>query len=568
MKGVLEVFNLSNNNLENKIPSELGQLGNAKVLLRGNKKLVDEDLVPLALCSLLGFDLKEDKLQCPPERNALKEFYTAAMGTEWTKKNIWLDEYKSHCLWFGVECDMNKKTIKLKLDANGLSGTLSKELAKLQSLQVLDLSDNDMKGKIPIEIGRLSALNHLRLNHNSFIGNDTNFGNLENLKLIQLHGNRLSGTIPILGLDFPNRSSYVTDCGYPSDFETALKCTECTMCCNVHGDCYPQEMSNIQMVGFASYVQLSGAIFGCLIGFSCLLALAVFIYTTYKNSHVSVGLSGLSRALMSAKEEAFALKIIGEDSVYKFILSRSIFGWFLVFTVAFAQIGMLFIFVRGAEIDLSSEKIDLTFTWKCSRDQNECAYVSDLNWIGWLAFGFLMAVHLLKDAINGIKLILLSANGENNWITRARYFVGGMILISVTVFTLYASTIYNYATATTNTGIIENSVIILFIMDMDEMVYSVLVVLRYDWVVDMAHQGEEEPGMDANRCEKQDEEDGLGMPPQQQSLHYQNLVGEFQTLQIDFQRLQKVVDKMQEQSDASKQHIPMAQDDGEDLTCA
>ncbi len=65
-----------------------------------------------------------------------------------------------------------------------------------------------------------------------FVGNETNFGyNLQNLELLQLHVNRLSGTIPSLGVPFMEQSSFVVDCGNPSDFEDSLICEDCTMCC-------------------------------------------------------------------------------------------------------------------------------------------------------------------------------------------------------------------------------------------------------------------------------------------------------------------------------------------------
>lgn len=93
------------------------------------------------------------------------------------------------------------------------------------------LSLDSFQGKIPTEIGLLSNLTYLRLSYNEFTGNGTNFGSLESLKLIHLHGNRLSGIIPTLPSEFSHSSSYVSDCGNPSDFNPSLRCDDCTMCC-------------------------------------------------------------------------------------------------------------------------------------------------------------------------------------------------------------------------------------------------------------------------------------------------------------------------------------------------
>jgi len=80
----------------------------------------------------------------------------------------------------------------------------------------------------------LSNLNRLRLNYNSFVGTaPAEWSNLKELKLIQIQGNRISGAIPEFGnsLTFLGNSSYISDCGNPSNFKESLVCTECTMCC-------------------------------------------------------------------------------------------------------------------------------------------------------------------------------------------------------------------------------------------------------------------------------------------------------------------------------------------------
>ena len=78
----------------------------------------------------------------------------------------------------------------------------------------------------------LSNLNRLSLKYNSFVKNaPDDLSRLQELKLIQIQGNRISGTIPELNLLFLDPSSYISDCGNPSNFEDSLVCTECTMCC-------------------------------------------------------------------------------------------------------------------------------------------------------------------------------------------------------------------------------------------------------------------------------------------------------------------------------------------------
>jgi len=149
---------------------------------------------------------------------------------------------------------------------------------------------------------------------------------------------------------------------------------------------------------------------------------------------------------------------------------------------------MLLIFVDAAEIDLSSDNVDLKYSWRCPRDQVECEDKADLNWRGWTVFGVLMGTHLLKDIINGLKMNILSSKNRHNRHDRIRFFCGGFLLSSVALFTMYVSIIYNMAIATSNSELIINSVIILFITDTDEQVFDFLMVINSQWVAAMSRE--------------------------------------------------------------------------------
>ena len=177
-----------------------------------------------------------------------------------------------------------------------------------------------------------------------------------------------------------------------------------------------------------------------------MLALSIYAYDKYKNRELPT--SSARRPSVTSRDKKYALASLGNGSVYQFFLGTSLFGWVIVLLTLVTQVGMLFVFVEGAEVDLSDDNVDLIYSWKCSRDQDECRDTSDLDWRGWTVFGVLMATHLLKDLINGIKMIVLSAKERHEKNTRARYFVGGTLMATVTLFTLYVSTIYNAAIAT------------------------------------------------------------------------------------------------------------------------
>ncbi|KAL7549045.1 hypothetical protein ACHAWF_012307 [Thalassiosira exigua] len=134
----LKVLDLSNNKLSDQIPSEIGTF-RGEVRLKGNKDLTNP--APLDLCFLPRFDgINDTKALCPAERNALTDFYREAKGQEWSNSTNWIHPYISHCRWYGVNCTETNNAIKLDLRNNGLSGTLSKEVAALSYLEHLDLS--------------------------------------------------------------------------------------------------------------------------------------------------------------------------------------------------------------------------------------------------------------------------------------------------------------------------------------------------------------------------------------------------------------------------------------------
>lgn len=115
-----------------------------------------------------------------------------------------------------------------------------------------------------------------------------------------------------------------------------------------------------------------------------------------------------------------------------------------------------------------------------------------------------MTAYLAKDIINGSKMIVFGAKSRHSLHTRLRMSLGGMLLIIVTGFALFASTIYNKAIATSNTEIIYNSVIILFVTEMDEKYLEVLVAINSDWVDQIDKQLEMKP--DNNNDKEEDEE--------------------------------------------------------------
>ena len=186
----------------------------------------------------------------------------------------------------------------------------------------------------------------------------------------------------------------------------------------------------------------------CFIGASSVLALGLIVYEMHRNRH-NISVTRMQRrSSITDQDLKYLLDKIGDGSVYKFFLGKHVLGWLIAIATIGAQIWMLSIFVEGSKRDTSDGNVDMSYTWKCTRDKDECFDTNDLDWRGWIAFAILMASHLLTDAINGMKMIKHSTKQRHGRNARIRLFVGGTLLTFVTVFTTYVSTLYNQVIAT------------------------------------------------------------------------------------------------------------------------
>jgi hypothetical protein len=121
----------------------------------------------------------------------------------WTQRVGWLNSQIDYCSWFGITCNANGLIDTIQLRANKLQGKLPNELSVMNnSLQTLDVGENQLTGGFPIAIGRLTELTTLFFDHNRFSGFlPKSIGALINLKFLHFEWNYFSGSTPI---DFGN----------------------------------------------------------------------------------------------------------------------------------------------------------------------------------------------------------------------------------------------------------------------------------------------------------------------------------------------------------------------------
>merc|ERR1711935_164865 len=83
----------------------------------------------------------------------------------------------------------------------------------------------------------------------------------------------------------------------------------------------------------------------------------------------------------------------------------------------------------------------------------------------------------MKDIVASFKLFV-NAIQYKSW----DYLFSSAVLFGLSFLTIWTSVYYNEAIATTNTELIVNAVILLFVTDLDEKVFELAFLMRPEWV--------------------------------------------------------------------------------------
>ncbi|KAL6544207.1 LRR receptor-like serine/threonine-protein kinase FEI 1 [Orobanche gracilis] len=151
----------------------------------------------LLQCTLLLYILAKKIEALSADGQALINFRTAIISSDGILQQ-WKPENEDPCGWKGVKCDFKSKRVtSLSLPNHKLSGPLSPDIGRLESLQFLALHDNHFYGAIPPELGNCMQLRSIFLQGNYLSGLiPTELGNLALLDSLDLSSNFLGGSIP------------------------------------------------------------------------------------------------------------------------------------------------------------------------------------------------------------------------------------------------------------------------------------------------------------------------------------------------------------------------------------
>ncbi|KAJ0082984.1 hypothetical protein Patl1_09719 [Pistacia atlantica] len=160
----LRTLDLSNNQLHDSIPSNLGNLSNLTKLDLSSNQLTG--IIPLSLGNL------KNVTELYLWKNLLTGIIPPSLGN--------LNSLNTLSLFF-----------------NKLSGATPHELGKLSQLQILYLDDNELNGTLPKEFGNLRNLRALWVTSNYLTGEvPKEYEQLVSLEEFIVGGNNMSGTIP------------------------------------------------------------------------------------------------------------------------------------------------------------------------------------------------------------------------------------------------------------------------------------------------------------------------------------------------------------------------------------
>jgi hypothetical protein len=137
------------------------------------------------------------------DRLALESLFKSCGGAGWERKGGWMTEAELG-EWEDVKVDAEGRVVKLRLQNNGMVGSIPSDIQQLSALRYLKLGNdsdephkNELTGPIPAELGRLAALEKLNLYGNKLTGPiPAALGQLGALTVLALDQNELSGAIP------------------------------------------------------------------------------------------------------------------------------------------------------------------------------------------------------------------------------------------------------------------------------------------------------------------------------------------------------------------------------------
>ncbi|KAL3654834.1 hypothetical protein CASFOL_000620 [Castilleja foliolosa] len=187
--GSLKSISLASNNFTGSIPQSLSSCSNLESLNFSSNQLsgqLSSDFWNLS--SVQSLDLSDNLLegQIPAGIDVLLNLEVINLSRNRLGGNL-----PPSMRNLGSSCKY------LNVSGNFLTGEINEWIGEMRSLEFLDISGNLFSGRVPVTMGSLQFLKEVNLSKNRFVGNlPESFGNCYNLKVIDGGHNLFSGNLP------------------------------------------------------------------------------------------------------------------------------------------------------------------------------------------------------------------------------------------------------------------------------------------------------------------------------------------------------------------------------------
>lgn len=443
----LEVFNVGINAFGGKLPNRVFELSRVKEVNFSSNHF-DEWLPSNLKCSK---SLESISIQ----KNVIGGFIENAFAS---CKNVKHIDLSFNYLKGSIPKELGtlKKLQVLQLNNNLLTGSISEQIFNASLIEIFMLQGNKLTGNIPTQIETLQEAITIALNHNSFKGEiPSKISEIESLRHLYLHSNFFAGMAPIF--DTKRRTKdfdYISDCGSPFYLlPEPLECTSCTMCCNSDGDCQLNSPWELSIVVTAFIVVLCSPI-----------ALGLML----------IALSKLRNWSREIKNDDI-VALFNSDSIYFLIFSRNRVAWAVYILTLIFQSSIHLVFLKAS--NFTFEETDWRFSFKCQANTIECIDENSVSIHGELLFYCATLAFLGADFVKSFQQIWSGAVWGHFTL-----ILSGMGLLYSTALTLFTTAVYNWALAESDTDLIVNAVILLFVNELDESLLSVFMYVFPVWI--------------------------------------------------------------------------------------
>jgi len=462
----LETLNISHNALKEKIPIQIFNLHSLIELDLSFNTLsgrISNDIGELK--NILRMDLSNNLFsdQLPDQIYNLKKILSLSLSN-----NLFVGDVTRLGKLFQLESielnnniftgkipigeEQNNLT-KIDLSRNRFTGSIPSSIGKNIGLQVISFSHNKLTGYIPDEIGNLKDASLISMSFNRIKGTiPSGIRKLINLNLLHLHGNQIRGNA-----DYIDKAikSYITDCGKAFLYEALVKCDTCSECCTTDGDClkvqdtWPNQ--DLKDMNLPPTIGVLGIAFG--------VAIAFFAICLLLKRFIGQRLPSLN---FNAKAQ------FQEKSVCKFFLVSDWKAWLVAIVTVALQIYLLQVFIRAS--DFTHDMNDWEYSMSCQNDEELCDDVRFISIWCWIIFGMIICSFLFKDIADGLLLMY-----ENITTTgKLKDLFAGIVVLYITSVLAVASTLYNYSTSVSETDLLKDAAVLLFLSFIDEKFFDIV----------------------------------------------------------------------------------------------